>query len=34
MPCASCHEAATNWSTNTPPATNHINGTFTVGGQA
>jgi predicted CxxxxCH...CXXCH cytochrome family protein len=33
MPCASCHDAATNWSTNTPPAAPaHINGTFTVAG--
>ncbi|MDF1537266.1 MAG: CxxxxCH/CxxCH domain-containing protein, partial [bacterium] len=30
--CSDCHEAATNWSTNTKPASGHLNGTFTVSG--
>ncbi len=30
--CASCHDAATNWSTKTKPASNHIDGTFDIGG--
>lgn len=30
--CASCHDAATNWSTKTVPATKHIDGTFDMGG--
>ncbi|MCM2264302.1 MAG: CxxxxCH/CxxCH domain-containing protein [Desulfuromonadales bacterium] len=30
--CAYCHDAATNWATNTKPAASHINGTFNVGG--
>lgn len=30
--CASCHDAATNWATKTKPASNHIDGTFDIGG--
>ncbi len=30
--CASCHDAATNWSTNTQPAAGHIDGNFDMGG--
>ncbi len=30
--CADCHDPATDWSTNTKPAVNHINGAFVVGG--
>ncbi|MBE0502631.1 MAG: CxxxxCH/CxxCH domain-containing protein [Desulfuromonadales bacterium] len=30
--CSDCHEAATNWGTNTGPATGHIDGVYTVAG--
>jgi predicted CxxxxCH...CXXCH cytochrome family protein len=30
--CDRCHQAATNWGTNTPPASGHIDGTFSVSG--
>ncbi|NJC87133.1 MAG: CxxxxCH/CxxCH domain-containing protein [Desulfuromonas sp.] len=30
--CAYCHDAATSWTGNTKPASNHINGTFNVSG--
>jgi predicted CxxxxCH...CXXCH cytochrome family protein len=30
--CADCHEAATNWGTNTAPADGHINGTYGIAG--
>ena len=28
--CADCHQAATNWATNTAPATNHLNGALNI----
>lgn len=30
--CADCHEAATNWATNTAPASGHLDGNYTVAG--
>ena len=30
--CADCHEGATNWATNTPPATGHLNNTYAIAG--
>jgi predicted CxxxxCH...CXXCH cytochrome family protein len=30
--CGACHDGATNWSTNTKPASSHLNGSFNMGG--
>ncbi len=30
--CADCHQAATNWASNTAPATGHLNGSYSIAG--